>query len=109
MPREKAGRPGGNEQPHGVASAAASGEDTVFKVPVAPPPPPQAAVGTRVMVVGLASKPQYNGLHGVVVLGDGDKRRAGVKLDNGEGGEGIMLKPEHIIPEPDPGDNEDGS
>ena len=67
----------------------------------APPPPPHAAVGRRVMVVGLASKPHYNGLHGVVVAWDGDKRRAGVKLDNGEGGEGIMLKPEHIIPEPE--------
>ena len=56
----------------------------------------------------MASKPQFNGLQGVVVAWDGGKGRAGVRLDNGEGGDGIMLKPENIIPEPDAGDDEDG-
>ena len=57
-----------------------------------PPPPPHVAIGARVRVDGLVAKPQYNGLHGTVVSWDADKERAGVKLDSGEGGAGLLLK-----------------
>ena len=41
---------------------------------------------------------QYNGLVGTVISWDGAKGRAGVKLDNGEGGAGLMLKPANLLP-----------
>eukprot|EP00966_Prymnesium_polylepis_P148804 3437949-Prymnesium_polylepis.1 len=63
-----------------------------------PPPPPHAAVGCRVKVDGLAAKPQYNGLLGTVISWDGDKGRAGVKMDIGAGGAGLMLKPANLLP-----------
>ena len=62
-----------------------------------PPPPPHAAVGCRVLVDGLAAKPQYNGLLGMVISWDGDKGRAGVKMDGGKGGAGLMLKPANLL------------
>ena len=65
--------------------------------PPPPPPPAHAAVGCRVRVDGLSAKPQYNGLLGTVVSWDGAKGRAGVKLDSGEGGAGLMLKPANLL------------
>jgi hypothetical protein len=60
--------------------------------PPPPPPPEHAVVGARVLVVGLNAKPQYNGQVGTVLTWDGAKGRAGVKLDSGDGGAGLMLK-----------------
>ena len=64
----------------------------------AAPPPAHAAPGCRVMVVGLAAKPQFNGLLGQVISWDGAKGRAGVRLDNGTSGAGLLLKPVNLLP-----------
>ena len=40
--------------------------------------------GSRITVVGLAGRPEFNGLTGTVLSWDGDKGRFGVKLDAGE-------------------------
>ena len=79
-------------------------EDGTAKARPGPPPPPpdHAAVGCRVRVDGLAAKPQYNGLLGTVTTWDGVKGRAGVKLDNGEGGAGLMLKPANLLATEEP-------
>ena len=65
--------------------------------PPPPPPPAHVAIGSRVQVDGLTAKPQYNGLLGIVVSWDGAKGRCGVKLDSGEGGAGLMLKPCNLL------------
>ena len=70
--------------------------------PPPPPPPSHVAVGSRVQVDGLVAKPQFNGLHGTVVSWDGAKGRAGVRLDSGEGGAGLMLKPGNLSPSDQP-------
>ena len=82
---------------NGDVAAGTAARASVQKPNLAPPPPPpHAAVGCRVKVDGLAAKPQYNGLLGTVISWDGDKGRAGVKMDNGEGGAGLMLKPANL-------------
>lgn len=58
---------------------------------------PQAEVGCRVVVTGLTTQTQYNGLIGTVISWDGAKGRACVKLDSGEGEEGLLLKPTNLL------------
>ena len=83
---------------NGDVAAGTAARASVQKPNLAPPPPPpHAAVGCRVKVDGLAAKPQYNGLLGTVISWDGDKGRAGVKMDSGEGGAGLMLKPANLL------------
>lgn len=54
-------------------------------------------IGTQVMVVGLNAKPQYNGQMGTLTLWNAQKARVGVKLDSGDGGDGLLLKPENVV------------
>eukprot|EP00966_Prymnesium_polylepis_P187160 4338439-Prymnesium_polylepis.1 len=58
-----------------------------------PPPPPPPPTGARITVRGLAGRPEFNGQSGTVLSWDGDKGRAGVKLDSGEK---LSLKPANI-------------
>ena len=53
----------------------------------------QPAIGTRVEVRGLVSKPELNGRCGAVVSWDAAKGRAGVKL----GSRLLSLKPSNLI------------
>lgn len=76
-----------------------------------PKPPPHVTMGARVMVTGLAARPELNGQLGTVVSWDSEKGRAGVKLDSGDGfvqitpsHKGLNLQPSNLLPaesEPD--------
>ena len=57
------------------------------------PPPAHLAVGARVVVHGLAGRPEFNGCSGMAVSWDGEKERVGIKLDTGEK---LSLKPSNL-------------
>ena len=57
-------------------------------------PPAHVRVGSHVRVVGLEAKPEFNGQMGSVVSWDGDKGRAGVKLERGKS---LALKPVNLV------------
>ena len=53
-------------------------------------------LGSRVRVVGLQARPEFNGKVGRVYSFDNEKGRAGVHLDNDDG-PGLWVKPSNLV------------
>ncbi len=71
--------------------------------PAGGPPPPHAASGKRVQVIGLEAKPEFNGQLGIVTSWDEARQRAGVRLDSGAS---FALKPANLWPSAETADED---